>query len=420
MEKAKQFGKIKYLIIFFTSLIILYLRRPDVLVNAQFWAEDGWAWYAEMHNLGIASLFHPMNGYFQTISRLTMLITLPFGIINAPLVSNLVSLIIRSFLVVFFFSKRFSSIPIYYRLVVSLFYLLIPNAEEVHGNITNIHWFLSIYLFLIIISDEIKSSWWKIHDFIVLIISGLSGPFIIFLLPTLIIKKYILYKGIKKFDFTHWDITFILIVMIQLIAILSIDSSDRSVAPLQANFLLFCRIIVEKIILGTFLPTHDTYAFILESNVFVYLMMIVTFICLLLIAIKASWKFYSGFLFVVLMLSAALMRPMISLVDPQWPALLQPGVGERYFIITNLFFFSSILYGFYKLDEKIHCQYSTFIRSVIGILIGVIIYGSFSIAPLPNTNYRESIKTLYNTVPIGSEVKIPINPNGWYMTIIKK
>ena len=176
--------------LFFICLSVMFLRRPDTLLYANFWAEDGARWYQQLYTFGAVSLFYPQDSYFQTISRITMILTLPFGIINAPLVSNLFSYILRTLPVLFLFSSRFPFIPLPYKFLATGYYLLMPNVDEVWGNITNVHWYLAMYLIMVIVAEEKNTLSSKIHDYSVLIVSGLSGPFIIFIMPIFVKVVY--------------------------------------------------------------------------------------------------------------------------------------------------------------------------------------------------------------------------------------
>lgn len=39
-------------IAFVVAFLILFLRRPEALLNAQFWAEDGVIWFSQAFNQG--------------------------------------------------------------------------------------------------------------------------------------------------------------------------------------------------------------------------------------------------------------------------------------------------------------------------------------------------------------------------------
>src|SRR3954469_13020568 len=49
---------------------ILFARRPDMVLNPQFWAEDGPVFFAQARIHGIAALVEPYAGYFHTVLRL--------------------------------------------------------------------------------------------------------------------------------------------------------------------------------------------------------------------------------------------------------------------------------------------------------------------------------------------------------------
>src|SRR5258708_12821630 len=74
------------------SFLILFSRRPDAILNPQFYAEDGTYWYADAYHFGFRCLFIPEAGYLLTVPRLLALFTpffpfsfLPFFIIFFPL-----------------------------------------------------------------------------------------------------------------------------------------------------------------------------------------------------------------------------------------------------------------------------------------------------------------------------------------------
>ncbi|WP_215846321.1 hypothetical protein [Candidatus Pantoea bituminis] len=67
------------------AFILFALRRPDIIMHAQPWAEDGRVWMAGIYNNGFwAFLILPQNGYYQTISRLTYGISIFFGFLMQP------------------------------------------------------------------------------------------------------------------------------------------------------------------------------------------------------------------------------------------------------------------------------------------------------------------------------------------------
>src|ERR1043166_2671938 len=112
------------------ALLVLFSRRPDALLNAQFYAEDGARWFADAYHVGWRSLLIPDSGYLQTVSRLIGLTAqlLPFAVV--PLFMNLCALSFQILPVNIFLSPRWAAIPLKIRLFACLLYLSAPNSFE--------------------------------------------------------------------------------------------------------------------------------------------------------------------------------------------------------------------------------------------------------------------------------------------------
>ena len=50
-------------LVFAVSFVLIVMRRPDIVFNAQPWAEDGVVWINFIHNNGfLSTIFEPQNG----------------------------------------------------------------------------------------------------------------------------------------------------------------------------------------------------------------------------------------------------------------------------------------------------------------------------------------------------------------------
>lgn len=408
--------KLAWIVLFSVIFFLIVARRPDIIFNAQPWAEDGKVWMESIYNHGFwNSLFLPQNGYYQTISRLTYGIAILAGISKAALVANVVAICIRCFFVMFILSGRMSFIKLPYRIAAVFYFLMMPNLSEGYVNITNIHWYLSLYLMAVILADDGKVSLWKFHDFTLLIISSLSGPFVVFIAPCLIIKRVAqrgsLVKAIKGIN--SFDITMAACCIVQVIAIMISSDTGRSSANLGASFNLLADIISYRVIGGSFFinerisdmgSMHDINFFLFGA---LLLMVSISFFL-------AGWRFKAACLFPILMIGFALAKPMMSLDQPQWPTLLIPGGGERYFFITNFAFFCLILFVVNRVFQQ-----SLSPLMIICILILPTMLRGFSISPMADVGYREDVKT-FTSLPSGESMEIHINPPGWTMQLRKK
>lgn len=409
------------LLVFIATCILMVARRPDLITNPQFWAEDGKIWYAQAHNLGwINSLLLPQNGYYQTISKLAAAFSLNFSISSAPLVMNLTAIFIRAALVVFILSGRISCLNQFNRILVGLFIIFMPHLEEVHANITNTHWYLSIYLFFVMIADERKCLSWKIHDFVILLMSGLSGPFIVFLSPIIILRNLSVSEGsklkerVKLFisSLKPFDFIFGAICLLQIATILTSTTDARSSAPLGASISVLANILSSKIFLGFAINEKESYI-IWNYQLVNFIISFIGTALLILLLTKGGWRERSMVIFPVLMLAAALAKPMIHLELPQWPRI-QFGPGQRYFVITNIFWVA-ILLSLSQMSNKI----ASFISSFLMLLVIVVLsYKDFSIHRLPDNRWDKQV-VRYNDTKKGDRVNVEINPKGWSMELIK-
>lgn len=407
---------LSWVAVFVVIFFIISSRRPDVIFNAQPWAEDGKIWMENIYNNGFwNSLLLPQNGYYQTISRLTYGVALLFGISKAAFIANVIAISIRCLFVMFLLSSRMSFIRIQYRVAAVVFFLLMPNLSEGYVNITNIHWYLSLYLMAIVLANDAENPSWKIHDFTLLFISSLSGPFIVFIAPCLIIKRLSQRGGIVKAvkDINAFDITMAICCAIQVIAILSSSDSSRSSAPLGASFSLLSSIISYRVVGGSFFPNDYIAAMAgmdsLNITIFILLALMIVFLFLC-----SGWRFKSASLFPVLMIGFALAKPMMSLDQPQWPTLLIPGGGERYFFITNFAFFCMILFITNHLDRTSN----SYLLILMIVVIPFMLKG-YSIPPMADVGYNSDVQKFSN-IEVGSKMLIHINPPGWTMELIKK
>src|SRR3954470_23005090 len=169
--------------LFFAAIVVS--RRPDVLFNAQFWAEDGKIWYADAYNLGLAQPFlHPAAGYFDTFPRLAALAGLLFPLGMVPLMFNCVAIVFQVLPAQFLLSSRCKEWgSASGRALVAFLYLALPNSQEMHANITNTQWRLALLALMILFARPSRSRLWNVFDLLILALSALSGPFIIFIAP---------------------------------------------------------------------------------------------------------------------------------------------------------------------------------------------------------------------------------------------
>lgn len=410
-----------FISLFVVIFLIFALRRPELINNPYFWAEDGAVWYSQAYNIGpIHSLILPQSGYYQTISKLVASASLAVPLYAAPLFFNVIAICIRTFVVLYLLSSRMKDFPIIGRFIVATYMVLMPNISEVHANVTNTHWYLSLWLFMVIVSEKPTGLYWKVHDYIVLLVAGLSGPFIVFMAPAVALRLVrddfnlnpvtFFRTALSRID--AFTVAFCAVCFIQVLTII-VSSGVRSHAPLGASLELAITIASSKIFAGFILPS-DIINILWDSLTLNIIFSVFGMAVLAFLILTGSWKERSIVIFPVLMICFALAKPNISHGDVQWP-YIQFGSGERYFLITNVMWCAILLIAAKKFGKV----FSKLIPATIFALILFVGIFNFSLPQIGINGWSESMSK-FDSTKHGEEIKIPIRPQGWFIDIIKK
>jgi len=398
--------------LFFAALVVS--RRPDVLFNAQFWAEDGNMWYADAYNLGVIQPFlHPAAGYFQTFPRLAALVglLLPIGIV--PLIFNSIAVVIQVLPAQFLLSSRCSEWgSAGARALFAFLYLALPNSHEMHANITNTQWRLALLALMILFARPGLSALWNAFDLSILTLSALSGPFIIFLAP---IAAILYWSEPRKGQ----RMTLFLIsgfgALIQGLAVLIAGGEERVVQAVKgASPELLVQILAKQVFLAPLVGRRSLAGYSFESGpswiIAVFAVCVgIAIECYVLLKAPSVWKAFIVFSFFILGISLAF--PMTK--SPQWPALLASG-GVRYWFFPMLAFMASVVW-------MLQARNPAIVRATATILLLVMVYGIVQDwgHPRPVDFRFSNYARKFSELPPGSTLFIPINPAGWTMQLMK-
>ena len=170
------------------ACLLIYLvwqRCPTVISHASFWAEDGWVWYPQCYAAGWQCVLIDHTAYLQTVSRLVALLSLLGPLADAPKVFALSALLMQAAPAIFLLSRRMArAIPSFpMRMALALLLVAIPGMSEVYVNLTNTQWHLALLAFLILTAAPAANWAERSFDTLVLLVSGLSGPFSPVLVP---------------------------------------------------------------------------------------------------------------------------------------------------------------------------------------------------------------------------------------------
>jgi hypothetical protein len=395
-------------------MVILFLRYPQGILHADFWGEDGCLWYADAYDLGWRSVILPHTGYLQTISRVVAMAAQAFPLSWGPTIFAVSAMIIQALPPTLLMSRRMGDAwpEPGGRLCFALIYSALPNSFEVLTNLTNAQWHLAGLAFLIVAIRPSSQRLVAAAELVALALAGLSGPFAIFLLPI----------SVWHFWGSRTDPVFfrpslfrigILTACVGIQAALLFDtmSATRLHTPLGAGVAPFARILALQIILGASLGVNLLLRFsrswIWSINAMPVAISLVG-VSLGIVALRQGNRLLrTGAVWATAILTAALMSPVVSLKEPQWPLMALPGVGNRYFLIPMLVWIGILFTLFRDRRFVVRCLSSGFL-----ILMPLGIVTDFTYRRAKPTAFDERARE-FEIAPAGTQMTFPVHPPGF-------
>ena len=395
------------------------MRRPDAVLNAQPWAEDGrLLLQGAIYHSWDALSFHVVDYLFIIPVIVATLSLYAVGLTHAPLLMNLTAILIPVLIGVYFASKQFRFIikNDLLRGFCSLFIVLIPGKFmfEPYHNITNIQSFIPIFVvlfvsYLLFRYDDFKqkSIFEKSIFAVILSLIFLTGPVSHVMLPFFLFVIFRELKNSRKIK-TIIPIIIPTIVLIShmIFFIFNRTSSENTLAlnqgELQLNsiFIAFTNmftIITTQLFYHPYLQFNNYFG----SLAYIIPITIVFFILYKIIKNKSKLDLFLLFSFLVFPLAYVITRPF--LLD-NFSDLFSNRTNARYFVIPMIFVLISLVRQFNSTKSRI--MILVFFIFLIIIIINVI--SGFEIREMTDLDWKTTSKIF---VPGGnSTCSIPINP----------
>jgi hypothetical protein len=399
--------------VFLVACGVIISRRPDALFHAQFRYEDGAVWYADAYNLGWwQALLRPWQGYFQTLPRLGASLALLVPLSWAPLVLALVAIAVQGLPVNLLLSRQASGWgSLRFRALLAGMFLALPVCEEVGAIMTTALWFLALSAFLLVVAQRPRSLAGQCFGLCLLLLSGLTGPFCIVLLPIAAIVAW------KRGDGWRWVVagTLAMTAIIQAWALLIVDPGGRSHPVLGAGSVLLLKLLASKVYLGTLLGSNTLAA---QSGLWGTIVLaavtvggtVVIGACYL----KSPREMRLFILFASMLLVAALLSPKVGARPglTTWQVLVFLG-ESRYWFFPMLAFAWSILW---LLQSRILVA-----RIVSILLLCVMCFGvarEWRQPALPDVHFGDAAKR-FESAPCGTAVTFSEGTPGWDFKLVK-
>jgi hypothetical protein len=396
-------------LVLFVVVAAIVSRRPDALFNAQFFAEDGQVWYAKAYTSGwFDALRHSYNGYFQMLPGLASSLALLAPFRYAPLIMNLVGIAFQALPVNLLLSRRCSNWgALSLRASMAVLYVALPNSMELDASATNVQWHLSLLACILVLARPPRPRWLA-FDVAFLLLSGLTGPFCILLLPIAAMFWWLRRDSLRLVPIAILAAT----AALQLFTILQTGLAVRPKVGLDGTPTLFVDIVARRVFLGALLGQNTPVSY----GPFVLAILTLLGIGLLIYSLLRTPLELKLFLaFTIVVFAASLTNPMVSTTVPQWP-ILKEAAGIRYWFFPMLGFVWALLWcawdsrngGIVRLAAS---------SALLCMTIGII--RDWSYPAYPDFQFQERARQFEVAAP-GTVMNFPIYPPGWILSLTKK
>lgn len=403
------------------SVLVTVARRPDALFHAQFWAEDGKVFFEQAWNTGrLHALVTTYSGYLELLPRAAAFLGVSVGLRWAPLTFNLAALVFQVVPAVFFASRRCQSLVPGrgIRLLIAAVYLLLPNAE-IDLNITNVQWHVVLLAFLIIVATPPRSRLAKTVDCAIVVASALTGPFGLLLVPIAAIWYWRRRAAATLLLLASASMA----TAVQLFA--SFSSAPRPTANLGASLHRFVEILANRLFLaGSFgqdqgakiviTPSDTSHVFAWSTVVVIFGLSVFAFVFWRGPLALRLFIAFSAAMFV-----GGLVNPAIAAGDtsPQWPLVLVPVAGGRYFFLAELAWILSLMWALTRWRPR---QVGAFAMVLVGGCVAFGVIGEWSYPAFPDL-HPDAYAARLARAPKGTVVAIPENPSPlWTMHLVAR
>jgi hypothetical protein len=402
-------------LVFVVGSLITWARAPEVILHPGLWAEDGTVFFQSAYNLGWhAPLTHTYAGYLQTFTRLVADIGLLVPLNGLPLFFVAVAVVGQVLPAVLVSSSRFAKVVPDYRvrLLLAAVYLIVPNSSEINVNLVDVQWHLAVLAVLVVLAAPAVGVWW-VFDIATMVLSCLTGPFVLSLLLIVII---VYYRRRQRWTLVLGGIAAVASA-IQIVELLTAPRGAH--APLGITASRLAEILGDRIIGNTVLGTATSTSSSFTSHLMVFSILFV--ICAAAIVGFAMWRgpfeLTMFNLWAGLSLAGALASPLVSLHGSQWQALIGDP-GSRYWFFPSLAFLADVIW--------LAGQRGTVRRwaaaGAILVLVAVAAFGvreDFRYPTVAAPNWQAQVR-VFDRLPSGKSYAFRLRPRGWTMTLTKK
>lgn len=170
-----------YLATFAVAFVILFLRLPEALAQAEFWADDGYL-YTQALDRGAGVIGESYAGYLIIVQQATVAAQLLVPPALAPTLGNAVGLAVMAAVATYIALAPFPW-PRGVSVGMAIVVLITPGNRDLIGTLSHVQWSLGLWVGILPFAREPSGHAGKVLESAALVLAGLTGPFTVLFLP---------------------------------------------------------------------------------------------------------------------------------------------------------------------------------------------------------------------------------------------
>jgi len=390
---------------------LVVLRRPETFTQPQLYAEDGQSWFADAHNLPLLqALITPLGGYITLFQHLVGIVVAPLGLTRTAFAFAIIATVVQVTPALMFASPRLRNLVASdaARVAIAAIYVLIPNAE-LTGNLTNTQWHLAALAFLVLVAAPPRTRWGRVFDLAVLTMTGLTGPYAVFLLPLGLLLHRSQLDRWRRIELAILALT----ACVQLGVLLgAMHHVARTSGALDVSIPNFVRIFANQMLM------RGTRLSISNAGLSLAIAIDVGIIILLVGGLRRGPRSLRYFIwFALAVVASGLAVPYGRTLDnrPIWDVVATGGGDSRYFFFLALAVVLSAMALFRGRSlPRLPLSWGAALVFAV-VLAGAV--GNWRYGPL-KAEHLDRYQAIIDHAPPGTVVTIPIDPRGWRMQVV--